>query len=151
MGFIVKNPCQCQFKKTAWREKKLNSMSKNLIFLGHWVFWKVYYKKVHASKLDTPRLKSMIFSFKMRYYPAFYVVIKWPPQCVFIIPCVMGHPVDYTEIVATAWNEIQFSGLPGKGPWNCCWKAVVVKAFSILCRYREKRQRASYAMLSYIV
>jgi hypothetical protein len=35
-------------------------------------------KKVHASKPDTPRLKSMIFSYKMRYFPAFYVVVKWP-------------------------------------------------------------------------
>jgi hypothetical protein len=35
----------------------------------------------------------MIFSFKMRYFPALYVVVKWPPQRVFIIPCVMGHPV----------------------------------------------------------
>jgi hypothetical protein len=35
-----------------------------------------------------------MFSFKMRYFPAFYVVVKWPPQRFFIIPCVLGHP-DY--------------------------------------------------------
>jgi hypothetical protein len=29
----------------------------------------------------------------MRYFPVFYVAVKWPPQRVFIIPCVMGHPV----------------------------------------------------------
>jgi hypothetical protein len=35
----------------------------------------------------------MIFSFKIRYFPAFYVVVRWPPQRVIKIPCVMGHPV----------------------------------------------------------
>jgi hypothetical protein len=83
----------CQLKKRLGGKKKLNSISgdrwselgpvknwekslhKSLQILGHCFFWKVYYKKVHASKPDTPRLKSMIFSFKMRYFPAFYVVL----------------------------------------------------------------------------
>jgi hypothetical protein len=79
--------------------------------MGHWVFKKVYYKKVHASKPDTPRLKSMIFSFKMRYFPAFYVVVKWSPQRVFIIPCVVGHPVDlhyyYSKLLISSVSSLQ--------------------------------------------
>jgi hypothetical protein len=55
-------------------------------------FWVVGFFEKFITKKST-RLKSMIFSFKMRYLPAFNVVVKWPSQRVLKIPCVMGHPV----------------------------------------------------------
>jgi hypothetical protein len=51
----------------------------------------------HDHSPDTLRLKSIISSLKMRCFPAFYVVVKWPPQRVFIIPCVMGHGLYMLE------------------------------------------------------
>jgi hypothetical protein len=90
-------------------------------------FEKFITKKVHASKLDTPRLKSMIFSYKMRCFPAFYVVVKWPPQRVFIIHVLwdtlyvlsstvgINHifkSVQYTE----QQSVIQYSGPLSKTP-----------------------------------
>jgi hypothetical protein len=46
-------------------------------------FWVIgFFEKFIAKNLTpgTPRLKSMIFYFKMRYFPAFYVVVQWLPQ-----------------------------------------------------------------------
>jgi hypothetical protein len=58
----------------------------------------------------------MIFSFA-----AFYVVVKWAPQRVFIIPCVMGHPVGSCEILTfctTAKRSALESNVEGELLWK---------------------------------